>query len=217
MNCEQAVELLTGSVDQCDAAERRRASEHAAACADCRGAVMSVHALRLASLAPPGEVPRGSFERMMQGLEAGAANQRQSGGRFWLGAAAGAAMAASLALAVGIWWLRPAGDSATAATPRLSLALNESRDISIALTTAAALTDAEIHLSLSGAIGLAGYYGQRQINWRTDLDAGANQLTLPIVATGIGGGQVLVEVVHSGRRRSFVVDVEAEATTPEVI
>ena len=39
----------------------------------------------------------------------------------------------------------------------------------------------------------------------------ANQLTLPIVATGLEGGQLLVEVTHGGKRRTFLVDVDAQA------
>ena len=217
MNCERAVELLTGGVDSANAGERREASEHAADCADCRGAVMSVHALRLMSLAPVTATPRGGFERMLARLPVGPEARRPAAGRFWLGAAAGAAVAASLALAIGAWLLVPRDLPERSATPRLSLALNEARDISISLTTAEALADAEIHLSLNGAIGLAGYDGQRELHWRADLDAGTNQLTLPIVATGIGGGQVLVEVVHSGRRRTFLVDVQAGAAESEVI
>jgi hypothetical protein len=62
---------------------------------------------------------------------------------------------------------------------------------------------------LSGAVGLDGYEGQRELRWRTNLDPGVNQLTLPVIATGAGGGQVLVEVLHEGKRRTFLVDVSA--------
>jgi hypothetical protein len=32
---------------------------------------------------------------------------------------------------------------------------------------------------------------------------------LPVVATGENGGQLLVEVLHGGKRRTFLVDVIA--------
>ena len=47
--------------------------------------------------------------------------------------------------------------------------------------------------------------------WSTDLDRGINQLTLPVVAIDATGGQVLVEVTHGDKRRTFVLDVRAAA------
>jgi hypothetical protein len=120
----------------------------------------------------------------------------------------GAAMAASVALAV--MMLMPLSQSVDpVATPALSLTLNEPQPINISLTVAEALVDAEIHVLLSGAVGLGGYANQQELRWRTDLDPGVNQLTLPVVATGMEGGQVLVEVIHGGKRRTFLVDVQA--------
>jgi hypothetical protein len=71
------------------------------------------------------------------------------------------------------------------------------------------VTDAEIHVSLTGQVGLQGFEGQNELRWRTNLDAGTNQLTLPLVSLGAGGGQVLVEVRHANGRRVFVFDVTA--------
>jgi hypothetical protein len=60
---------------------------------------------------------------------------------------------------------------------------------------------------LRGAIGLRGFDGQRELSWSTSLDRGANQLTLPVVAYGPGGGQLMVEVLSGSRRKTFLVDV----------
>ena len=110
-----------------------------------------------------------------------------------------------------IAWLPARDEPMDSGTPQLSLRVNEAREVSISLTTAEALRDAEIHVSLHGSIGLEGYAGERELKWHTDLDAGTNQLTLPIVATGTEGGQLLVEVTHDGKHRTFLVDVQAEA------
>lgn len=215
MNCESVVDLLTGSVGSATAENRRAAREHASACPECRAAVMSVHALRLMSVSPVSEAPPGAFERMLSRVAAGQDRVPRSPARFWQGVAVGAALAAGMAFAA-IAWLPERGaavlgDAAASATPQLSLKVNESRDVSITLTTGEALEDAEIHVSLNGSIGLRGYAGERDLKWLADLDAGTNQLTLPIVATGAEGGQLLVEVTHSGKRRTFLVDVDAEA------
>jgi hypothetical protein len=210
MNCESVVELLAGDSGSGTAEDRRMAREHAANCADCRAALMSVHALRLVSLAPVPEVSPGAFERTLERVAAGQSTTSRPPARFWQGVGLGAALAAAMAYAIVTWMPEP-GEPEAAATPRLALRVNETRDISISLTTAEALPDAEIHVSLSGAIGLEGYAGQRDLSWHADLDAGTNQLTLPVVATGAEGGQLLVEVTHGGKRRTFLVDVQAEA------
>jgi hypothetical protein len=125
---------------------------------------------------------------------------------FWAGLGIGAALAAGIAIAV-VGFAPWRGTSDASATPQVTMALNEQRDVSISLTSPEALVDAEIHVVLSGAIELDGFSGQRELRWRTDLDRGVNQLTLPIVALGTSGGQLLVEVLHGGKRRAFVVDV----------
>ena len=214
MNCESVVELLTGTTDGATALDRRVAREHASSCPECRAAVMSVHALRLVSVSPVHEAPPGAFERMLNRVAAGRNSEQRSPARFWQGVAVGAALAAGMAFAA-ITWLPGRGDPArddlaTSATPQLSLRVNETRDVSITLTTDEALEDAEIHVSLNGSIDLQGYAGERDLKWLADLDAGTNQLTLPIVATGAEGGQLLVEVTHDGKRRTFLVDVAAQ-------
>ncbi len=215
MNCESVVELLTGPIESATAETRRAAREHASACPECRAAVTSVHALRLVSVAPAPEAPPGAFERMLSRVTAGQDSMPRSPARFWQGVTVGAALAAAMAYAAVIW-LPQRGeivgdDPVASATPQLSLRVNETRDVSITLTTDEALEDAEIHVSLNGSIDLRGYAGERDLKWLTDLDAGTNQLTLPIVATGAEGGQLLVEVTHGGKRRTFLVDVDAEA------
>jgi hypothetical protein len=210
MNCEQAVELLTGTVEPGNAADRRLATEHAADCADCRDAVVSVHALRVLSLMPTAKTPEGAFCRAMTRTTEPAGREHRTSGGFWIGLGAGAALAASVTLAI-LAVLSDAGRPGETLAPQFALALNESRDVSISLTTDEALIDAEIRVTLSGSIGLEGYTGQRELAWHADLDAGINQLTLPVIATGRDGGQLLVEVIHAGKRRSFLVDVQARA------
>lgn len=207
MNCERVVELLTGPADEESADERRNAALHIAECTDCRGAVASVHALRLASLVPVPPARSGAWERVLSAVTQRPVRERPRASRFWHGMGLGAAMATAAAFAV-VSLLPFWHSSDPVATPILSLALNDPEPISISLTTPEALVDAEIHVVLSGAISLGGYPGQKELQWRTNLASGINQLTLPVVATGSEGGQVLVEVIHGGKRRTFLVDVQ---------
>jgi len=133
---------------------------------------------------------------------------------FWLGVGVGAALAAGIAAAA-VMMLRPLSLSPPGA-PAVTLAINEERDVDVALSSPEPLSNAEIHVAVSGDIGLRGFAEQRELRWRTDLDRGVNQLTLPIIALGPHGGQVLVEIQHGDKRRAFVVDVRTTAPSAEL-
>jgi hypothetical protein len=123
--------------------------------------------------------------------------------------ASGAALAAAIAtLAVGVWLFR-AGEELPGAVPEVRIALNQPSDVTVTLETPEALANAEVRVELRGAVALEGYAGQRELRWATNLDRGVNQLTLPVVASQASGGQVLVEVTHGDKRRTFVLDVRA--------
>jgi anti-sigma factor RsiW len=208
INCERAVELLTQSADSGNAAERRLAAEHAMACPACRGAVEAVQFLREESLAPAPRLRAAAFAEAIAAATKRPAQPSTSVPAFWSGLGLGAALAAGAAIA--IVTLMPRFDSGReSATPQLTLAASEERNVSISVASAEALEDAEIHVVLSGPIELRGFEGQRELRWRTNLDRGANQLTLPVVAKGMGTGQLLVEVLHGDKRRTFIVDVES--------
>ena len=96
-----------------------------------------------------------------------------------------------------------------AVLPEVRLALNEPHAVTVTLESAEPLLAADVRVELRGAVALDGYDGQRELRWQTDLDRGVNQLTLPVVALGASGGQVLVEVTHGDKRRTFVLDVRA--------
>jgi hypothetical protein len=208
IKCERAVELLTQSADNENAAERRIAAEHAATCSACRSAVEAVQYLRAEGLSP---VPRLRTEAFAQAMAAATRDRAPRTARmptFLSGLGLGAALAASAAIAIVM--LMPGFDPREdSATPQITLAAKEQRDISISLASTEVLEDAEIHVVLSGPIELFGYAGQRELRWRTNLDRGPNQLTLPVLANGMGRGQLLVEVVHGEKRRTFVVDIES--------
>ncbi len=196
--------------------ERRAAMAHLEECTSCRDAQYAAGLLRAErgrSIPPPRP---GALARAVAAATRGAAADvpprpaRRRGG-FLAGLAVGAgsaAIAAALAWAVLVVERgEPEAAPAASTTPLVTLALHEVRDVSISVDAPAALRDAEIRVVLTGSIGLGGLAGQRELRWRTDLEAGANQLTLPLVATAAEGGQLLVEVQHGHRRRTFVVDV----------
>lgn len=220
MKCDDVQTLLIDESDAGGVDERRSAMAHLAECESCRDAQLAAGMLRAerARHVPPPSP--GAFERAVAAATRGAPRERAQAAApapvprrsgFWAGlAVGGGAMAAAAALAWAVFvfdLVGPASEQAPATTPLVTLALFEPQDVSIAVDAPSPLMDAEIRVVLTGAIELDGFEDQRELRWHTNLDAGANQLTLPVVATGTSGGQLLVEVLHEQKRRTFVVDV----------
>jgi hypothetical protein len=208
MRCEDAVESIRTAASP-RAGDLRAAMRHAAACDDCQAALRAVDAMRTLRIAPVPTVDEGAIERAIdRALRSPAPGYRRG---FWSGLASGVAAAATIAaLAVGIWSFRSGGEPSVA-LPEVRLALNQRSDVTVTLEAPEPLVNAEVRVELRGAVALDGYAGQRELRWSTDLDRGINELRLPVVAIDATGGQVLVEVTHGDKRRTFVLDVRAVA------
>jgi hypothetical protein len=210
MQCEDAIEQIRTAGSKASG-EARAAMTHVAGCADCRAALRALEALRTLRDEPAPIAAEGAIERAIDEALTRAPSQIYRRG-FWSGLASGAALAATLAaVAVGLW-LRAVDDDGPASVPAVSVALNQPRDVTVMLESAEPLAGAEVHVEIRGALALDGYAGQRELRWSTNLDRGVNQLTLPIVALASSGGQVLVEVTHGDKRRTFVLDVRASTS-----
>lgn len=209
MKCEDVLSVLQREDAGADL-PKRAAAEHLARCEDCRNAAHAFAVLRadrdLAIALPSDDV----FRRAIAAAAAGRAPSRQG---FWLGVGVGAALAASLTLAI-LAFSPVEVVAPPSVAPQIVLNVNEQRDVSVALSSPEPLADAEIRIALRGEIALRGFDDQRELTWRTDLDRGVNQLTLPLIGLRAGSGQVLVEVQHGDKRRSFVVDVVTTAAGP---
>jgi len=206
MKCEDVLSALQDTRPG-NTLARRAASEHLAGCEDCRSAAHALAVLRADRdllIDPPSD---DAWRRAMVAAVAPRERERPRRAPFWLGVGVGVALAASIAAAVVM--LRPLTESAGRGVPAVTLTMNEVRNVDVAVSSPEPLASAEIHVTLTGEIGLDGFADQRELRWTTDLDRGVNQLTLPIVARGTHGGQVLVEVQHGDKRRAFVVDVRA--------
>jgi len=208
MRCEEAVETIR-TVGSQPGASLRAAMEHTGGCADCQAALRAVEAMRTLRDEPTPIFADGAIERAVDRALATSPAQRYRRG-FWTGLASGAALAATIAaLAVGVL-LRDNG-SAPVAIPEVRAALNQPSNVTVALDSPERLANAEVRVELRGGVELEGYAGQRELRWSTDLERGVNQLTLPVVAIDAHGGQVLVEVTHGQKRRTFLLDVRAVA------
>ena len=209
MRCEDAIERIHNTAQP--GLELRAAFEHVAECAECCAALQAVEALRALRDEPIPEADEGAVARAVDRALAFEPTLRYRRG-FLSGAASGLALAAAIAaVAFGLWLRAPDGVDGSSAVPEVRLAVNQPRDVTMTLESPEPLANAEVRVELRGAVALDGYAGQRELRWMTDLDRGVNQLTLPVVAVDATGGQVLVEVIHGDKRRTFILDVRAAA------
>jgi hypothetical protein len=209
MQCEDAVETMRTAASRPNI-RLRAAMDHVASCDECQAALRAIDGLSVLHDRPVPVVSDETIERAIdKALTMSPATRYRRG--FWSGVASGAALAAAIAaLAVGVWLWRAGGEAAVA-VPEVRVALNQRSDVTVTFESREPLLNAEVRVELRGAVALDGYGGQRELRWSTNLDRGINQLTLPVVASDAGGGQVLVEVTHGDRRRAFVLDVRAAA------
>ena len=179
---------------------------HVARCEDCRNAARAARVLHRYGEAPT-PAPRPGF--MEAAMRQAKIQSRAGAGRrsFWWGAAFGGALAASLAVAAVLLLPadspNPRGDS-----PAVRMALNEVRNLHVAIESAQALRDIEIRVELSGGIRLDRADGRRTVIWRTDLAAGINRLTVPVAAVDRMGGDIQVDLIHEAKRKRLSVHVD---------
>ena len=210
MKCQdiehKLVDLVSGKLTPTELEDCR---QHIAHCVACDEAMRGAEGLAELRSRDPGSLPAGLFETVSARLER-RADQDTGGNRFWTGTAFGGAVAASLfALALISSWIQLPPNAPDQAAPEFIVALSESRDLNVAIETEQALANATITVTLSGGVELAGYTGQRQLSWEANLVAGVNRLTLPVKATGIAGGQVIVQLLHPNSEQVLVVGVKA--------
>jgi hypothetical protein len=209
MRCEDAIETMRATGVH-PGADMRAALDHAAGCHDCQDALRALDALHMLRDEPAPLFDEAAVERAIDKALTASPEQRYRRG-FWSGLASGAALAATVAALAVSAWLWRAGSDAPVAVPEVRLALNQRSDVTVTLESPEPLVAAEVRVELRGAVALDGYSGQRELRWSTNLDRGINQLTLPVVAIDATGGQVLVEITHGDKRRTFVLDVRAAA------
>ena len=207
MNCNDITEQIVALAADTLSVDRRDACmAHIAECDDCADALRGAESLRYLRRDETRTAPEGLFDRIVS--EVASPGHRHVAGRpFWLGAAFGGAVAASLLaivmmLRVVVWPVDIAPQVAefyvSADGPRL---------IHIAIETDRELPGAEISILLSGAVEIDGTGGRRELSWTDDLDAGVNKLSLPLLASGDGGGQMVVRLSHPDSEQLFVIDL----------
>ena len=97
------------------------------------------------------------------------------------------------------------------AVPEFVVSLDEPRRMDLAFETDRVLEGAQITILLTGSVEIDGYGLRRELSWTEDLEAGVNRLSLPVLANGFDGGQVVVRLSHPHSEQVFVVRLPVES------
>ncbi len=205
MNCNDVRDLIRQvAAEELPSDQRHLAMDHIENCADCRAALRGAEALfELRQREVPEPQPALFDEIVDKVVEA-----PQSNTRFWQGAGFGAIAASILTIALFFGFDGP--------EPRdpgveFAVSVDEPRLMSLAFETDRDLDGATISIDLSGSVEIDGYAGRRHIEWLEDLDAGVNRLSLPVIANGIGGGQMVVRLRHPESNQEFVISMPVDS------
>ena len=210
MNCNTVAENLPGIISgNLGPTLLADCEQHIRQCPDCRDALRGAESLALLRGRETGSTPEGLLTRLAADLGGASTTSRRPG--FWLGTGFGGAVAASLlALALTLGWIGPAVEQGSDVA-EFVVALSEPRSMDIAIETERALAGANISIMLSGGVELDGYAGRRELSWTTDLEAGVNRLSLPVMALDPAGGQMVVRLEHPDSEQVFVVRLKTKA------
>lgn len=213
MNCEE----FEASVDRLVRGELAPSAEdacrqHDAQCVACQDLLAGTRALLELRDRAVDAVPPDLSARLVAGAVPRAAPALRER-RFWQGAGAGAGLAAALAILM-FNWQTP--DTVVSEPPAsevadVLVAIDQQRLLDLAIETDRPLQDARITIELTGGVELDGYGLQRIVEWNTDLKAGVNRLSLPVIAVDPEGGRLVVRLSHPQSEQVFVVRLKTEA------
>ncbi len=181
---------------------------HVERCEDCRQALRGARALVELAERETGSPPDGLFEAVVEKAVSQPAPAPRDN-RFWMGAGVGAIAASLLAVALflGLNDSRVPADS----VPEFAVSIEEPRQMNLAFETDRVLEGAQITILLSGSVEIDGYGPSRELSWTENLDAGVDRLSLPIIANGFDGGQIVVRLEHPQSEQVFVVQLPVES------
>ena len=156
---------------------------------------------------PAPEAEEGFYDRaLIRAVHKGSRRQRNR----WMLAGFGSAIAAGLAIWVitAMLMTTPQLPDAEPTIPGVTIAMQQEHTVRLVFSSAQALDEATLTVSLPDGIELAGFPGQREITWQTSLQEGKNLLPLTLIALTPSGGEVLARLEHQDRNRTFRLRVD---------
>ncbi|WP_373001961.1 anti-sigma factor family protein [Marinobacter sp.] len=213
MSCNEIrVDLPAYINNQLSAPAHDRVEAHIADCPACREWLASERALNRA-LQEQFSVPAPSpdFHNRVLSSARGAVNPKSG----WSHGALGGAIAAALALGIGLGFLfqpdrvtdnvEPVVTSSENApeTPASAIAEPVEKTVRLAFRSGEALENVTLTLELPPNVELASWPGHRELSWKVSLNAGENVLSLPLKLLFPGAGELVARLDTGNRQKTF--------------
>ena len=80
----------------------------------------------------------------------------------------------------------------------IAVAMNQAQTVSLIFDSHTDIQLAKLRIDLPDNMELDGYPGRRELTWQTSLKKGQNILDLPIMAIGVGQGELLAQLNYDG-------------------
>lgn len=217
MGCNRLASCLDVFLDDEIPEDDRRALEsHVRDCADCGTLLARERRLQRALKAQPVPEPGADvLERALSNAVARGTRHRRS---RWLTATIGGALAAGFALWIAIGAFQQQLPASPPAPPvaSVTMTLHETRTIQLVFAAPAEMENARLSLSLPPGVELVGHDGRREIRWRTKLQPGKNVLPLALVVREGHGGELVAQLKHGARQKTFRVRVMVRRDQPDL-
>jgi hypothetical protein len=197
----QLDDLLDGRLD---ARLRKSAQEHLGRCPDCRQGYEHAVAVREAvrKLSPPAPHPAFADQALSRATRL-ALGRAHPAWRPVLGMALAATLV--LGVALGVFF-------ATRPEPvqTVTLTLERPETVRLMFNSAKPLQAATLSLALPENVELAGYGGQRELSWQTDLREGGNLMQLPLIVHEAPKEVLVARLMHDGSSKTFRLKIEVD-------
>lgn len=212
---EIRVSLAAYSNNELSEARTEEVARHLRACASCRHRLESEQALT-GALRREAAIPAPSTGFEARVLDA-ATGRSADTGKGWSHSVLGGAIAAALALGVGLGVMldnapsvtdtsvavtEPA-DQSQAENPVAEIGEPTERTVRLAFRSGEALDDVTLTLELPPHVELASWPGQHELSWKVSLDAGENVLSLPLKVLFPGSGELVARLDTGDRQKTF--------------
>ncbi|THB63764.1 MAG: hypothetical protein D6B27_11645 [Gammaproteobacteria bacterium] len=137
------------------------------------------------------------------------------------GFATGFASAITIVVLVLLIYINTAPETSPQQTiPEVKIALFELKDVNLVFNVPQDFKGATLSMELSSDYELAGYPNQSKLEWQTDLVKGQNFISLPVVSTKAGKGELIAKIRYGNKEKTFklnllTIDTFSEETFPE--
>lgn len=206
--------------------QRASVRQHVASCPACLVALEAERGLDSA-LSEAAAIPEPSGDFHDRVLSAAHRSSSRSG-HGWSHTILGGAVAAALALGIGLGVMLQSGGSAPGAPPVAGLVNKPepaatagparvapvNRTVKLAFRSAEALDNVTLTLELPPHVELASWPGRHELSWQVSLDAGENVLALPLTLLFPGSGELVARLESGAREKTFRAPIPAYPDTP---